>query len=92
MCSGGPFLLGAQLSAIDTVMMHSLRALDDKMAADGGGSWLDSSRHPRLCAYAALVKQREARVLAFAEPDVPGSPWTPEMCAKHGIVWLNVPQ
>jgi glutathione S-transferase len=90
--SGGPFLLGAQFSAIDAVFMHSLRALDDKMAASTGASWIRADKTPRLAAYAALVKQRESRQLAYSIPDGADALWSREVCEKHNITFLNLPQ
>lgn len=90
--SGGPWLLGARFTAIDAVFTYSLRALHDKMATEGDGSWLDAARMPRLCAYQEAAAQREVRRLVFAQPDAAATLWTADACAKHAITWLNVPQ
>ncbi len=93
--SRGPYLLGSRFSAIDAVFMHSLRALDDKMIASTGSSWISADKHPRLAAYAALVKKRESRQLAYTIPDGDlhsAIQWSRGLCEQHNISFINLPQ
>jgi len=59
--SGGPFLCGAEFSAVDVIVGYSVLIAGEKMQP----SWLDEAKHPRLCEYYSAFRGRPALARAL---------------------------